>query len=137
MTVNAAELAGGSQARFQVMASDGINTSSAESGIFNMKTKKPYVYINSPLGDGAIPSGVPILLDGYGYDLEDGTLGDSSLDWTSSLDGDLGTGRSILVSLSLGRHLITLSAVDSEGNTAFATTEINVGYNAFLPMVRR
>src|SRR6185503_11589865 len=44
----------------------------------------------------------------------------------SSLDGDLGRGRSIFRRLSPGNHTITLEATDLQGNRASNSVAINV-----------
>ena len=56
--------------------------------------------------------------NGTAYDFKDGELNETSLSWTSSLDGSLGTGEKVNVTLSIGTHTITLTATDSESNEA-------------------
>src|SRR5207249_3781688 len=57
-------------------------------------------------------------------DAEDGDLS-AAIQWTSSLDGALGTGGLVLVpSLSIGTH--TLTAVVTDGDGATATTNVTV-----------
>jgi hypothetical protein len=127
LAVNAAELAGGTGAEVRVLASDGINTSSDESDApFTVESKAPQPFILSPEGDGAITFGAPLHLYGYAYDLEDGTLDGSALNWTSSRDGDLGTGSQLLVTLSSGQHVIGLAATDSSSSTVTSTVQITV-----------
>jgi chitinase len=68
-----------------------------------------------------------VSLYGTAYDLEDGALTGEALRWSSSLDGDLGTGEGIsTVDLSTGRHVITLRVTDSDGMVGEATREIEV-----------
>ena len=70
--------------------------------------------------------------------MEDGTLADDALNWTSSLSGVLGSGRILAVSgLPVGIHVITLVAMDSDGNTAIASVSVHVGCKVFLPTVLR
>ena len=45
-------------------------------------------------------------------------------------DGDL-------VILSPGPHIITLTAMDSDGNTAVKTIRLSAGHQVLLPMVLR
>jgi hypothetical protein len=139
LAVNAAELAGGSGAKVRVLASDGLNTSADESNAsFTVGRKGPQAFILSPEGDGTVPPGTPLFLQGYAYDLEDGTLGETALRWSSNRDGDLGTGSQVLVTLSQGQHVITLMATDSNGNIGTDTITVNVGsrvYKLYLPVL--
>ena len=80
----------------------------------------PTVAIESPqdgnqyfLGGEVIPQ---ILFSGTGNDVEDGILAGESLVWTSSIDGQIGTGNSFNYNdLSAETHTITLTATDSQG----------------------
>ncbi len=138
VVVNAAELPGGTGARIRVLASDGLNTSADESDApFTVGRKGPQVFILAPEGNGTVPPGTPLFLRGYAYDLEDGTLDGAALRWSSDRDGELGTGSLVLVNLSTGQHVITLSATDSDGNTARAAVNIFVGSRLYLPLVVR
>ena len=125
LAVNAAELAGSTNTRIRVLASDGVNTSADESDAsFTVERKPPQVFIISPEADSATLPDTPVWLEGYAYDLEDGSLGDAVLRWSSSRDGDLGTGAQVLTTLSLGQHTLTFTATDSDGNTATATVQV-------------
>lgn len=136
--VNAAKLAGGDAARIRVLASDGVNTTADESDApFTVGRKGPQAFILVPERDITIAPGTPLWLQGYAYDLEDGTLPETALRWTSNRDGDLGTGSQVLVSLSSGEHLITFTAADSDGNPATATVRVYVGNRLYLPLVLR
>jgi len=76
-------------------------------------------------GGGTYVGGDTVTFIGTGTDPEDGTLSGASLEWTSSLDGSLGTGSPLSTSsLSVGSHTITLVGTDSGG--ASATDQIIV-----------
>jgi len=138
VAVNAAELAGGNAARVRVLASDGVHTTADESDApFTVARKALQAFILSPEKDIIIAPGTPLWLQGYAYDLEDGTLLDTALRWSSSRDGNLGTGSQVLVSLSPGEHVITLTATDSDGNVTTATVQVYVGHKIYLPLVLR
>jgi hypothetical protein len=138
LAVNAAELAGGIAARVRVLATDGVNTTADESdAAFTVGRKGPAAFILAPTGDVRFMPGTPLWLQGYGYDLEDGTLEGAALRWRSDRDGDLGTGSQALVTLSPGPHVITLTATDSQGNTAATSISIFAGQRAHLPIVMR
>ena len=62
--------------------------------------------------------GANISFAGTGTDQEDGTLTGTSLIWTSSIDGLIGTGTSLVKNnLSVGSHVITLTTKDAQGAT--------------------
>lgn len=84
----------------------------------------------------SIGPGQVITLIGEANDAEDGMLSDTSLEWSSDIDGVLGTGASIQATLSGPPvpcnpesivHTITLKATDSDGNVATVTIAIRVG----------
>jgi hypothetical protein len=138
LVVNAVELPGGNAARVRVLASDGVNTSSDESDApFSVGRKGPQAFILSPDKDITLALGMPLWLQGYAYDLEDGILPDTALRWSSSRDGDLGTGSQVLANLSPGEHVIALMATDSDGNVTTATVPVFVGSRLYLPLVLR
>ncbi|MBT3958556.1 MAG: hypothetical protein HN645_01025 [Gemmatimonadales bacterium] len=71
--------------------------------------------------------GATVDLEGMGSDPEDGSLTGSALTWSSDIDGALGSGASVsTTSLSGGMHVITLTATDSHGAQANATTQIGI-----------
>lgn len=65
-------------------------------------------------------------LAGEAYDLEDGLLPDSALKWSSDLQGDLGAGAQLAVSLKPGVHTLTLSVQDSDGQSGANTVQVTV-----------
>jgi|GEM_PF-1802998 len=76
---------------------------------------------------------VNVSLSGLAADVEDGTLSGSSLTWTTDRSdiqkSVLGTGTSLNVTLYANDcrgHIITLTAVDSDGNVVTATRKIDV-----------
>lgn len=76
----------------------------------------PEVAITNLAANASYLLGDTITFTGTAIDAEDGTLGDSSLIWTSSIDGTIGTGASIQTStLSVNTHLIIFTATDGGG----------------------
>ncbi len=70
---------------------------------------------------------------GHGYDPEDGFLPEQSLQWSSSVDGPLGTGRLLQATgLSRGEHTISLFGSDSDGQTIEASINVVVPEPGFL-----
>ncbi|MGC9333799.1 MAG: S8 family serine peptidase [Anaerolineae bacterium] len=86
----------------------------------------PVVQISSPPDGASFPSGEAIALAGMAIDAEDGDLS-TGLVWTSSLDGEIGTGESFSGVLSDGTHTITAAVSDSGGATGSAFVNITVG----------
>lgn len=68
-----------------------------------------------------------IRFSGNATDAEDGVLPDSSLVWYSDRDGILGNGKEIFLNtLSLGNHIITMEATDSDLKKDTAAVSINL-----------
>lgn len=116
--------AGGDAAQFGVVATDGINVGTGESPAIDIPNKAPLVAITDPAPGAVITPGGLVVLSGAATDLEDGALQDDAFEWSSDVDGDLGTGPSLpLNTLSEGLHTISLRVEDSEGE---ATTNMIV-----------
>jgi len=85
----------------------------------------PVVTITAPGADETLTGATPIELDATALDDEDGELS-ASIEWTSSLDGALGSGASLKARLSAGMHTITATATDSAGATGDAAMTITI-----------
>ena len=83
----------------------------------------PSVNINSPANGAGVNEGTAMTFTGSATDPEDGNIG-SSMKWTSSVNGQIGTGTSFSRALSAGTHTITASATDSRG--ASSTRQVTV-----------
>ena len=84
------------------------------------------VTIDAPTDTSQFAEGIPVQFDGTGTDTEDGDL-TASLVWSSSRDGQIGTGGSFATSsLSTGTHTITASVTDSGGLSGDDSTTITV-----------
>ncbi|MHC5019253.1 MAG: S8 family peptidase [Planctomycetota bacterium] len=94
----------------------------------------PSVIINSPSNGAAVPNGTQVTFQGGASDVEDGDLS-ASISWSSDHDGALGTGASVVATLSSDRiHTITASVTDSATTTSTAVITVVVG-NVNLPPV--
>jgi subtilisin family serine protease len=62
-------------------------------------------------------------------DDEDGDIS-ANISWSSDVDGDLGTGASILAELSLGAHVITATVTDADGEESSASINVYSGNQA-------
>jgi hypothetical protein len=90
---------------------------------------KPTAKIFSPLNRSTFNQGSPVKFTAAAQDFEDGNLS-ANITWTSSLDGDLGTGGSLSITdLSAGVHTIQAIATDSAGLTGAAMTTITIFEN--------
>jgi extracellular elastinolytic metalloproteinase len=86
----------------------------------------PTVSISSPENGSTYTEGDAVSFSGSASDTQDGNLS-SSLAWTSSLNGNIGTGPSFsLDTLNVGTHLITAAVTDSGGLTGSASVSITV-----------
>ncbi len=93
----------------------------------------PSVSITSPTDGASFGTGSTILFEGSARDAEDGDLTES-LVWTSTIDGEIGTGGSFSSSsLSDGSHILTASVVDLDGNSRSASVSITIGNGPFEP----
>ena len=121
-------------ARIKVLVSDGANTGVAVSPRFAVARKLPTAEIVAPLSGMAVPVQALVQLEGAVYDVDDGMLDGAAVQWTSNLDGLLGTGAVLDVyTLRPGRHNITLNAKDADGNPTQARTTVAVAGS--LPQV--
>ncbi|HVR95016.1 MAG TPA: M14 family zinc carboxypeptidase [Thermoanaerobaculia bacterium] len=86
----------------------------------------PSVAITAPANGASLASGTAVTFSGTASDSQDGNLA-SSLAWTSSLDGAIGSGASFQTSaLSAGTHTITAAVTDSGGLAGSASISLTV-----------
>ena len=116
---------------------DGVSGSATVTVTVDPQNEAPTVTLSAPAAGSSFTSGDVISFEGSATDPEDGALSGSSLAWSSSLDGEIGTGTSFTRSdLSVGTHTITLTATDSKGASGMATITITVdspsGQRAFV-----
>ena len=99
--------------------------------------RAPTASISAPASNASFARGVSVTFSGTGTDPEDGALTGGSLVWKSSVDGLLGTGATFsTVNLSVGTHVITLTATDA-GNASGAATRTIIIIPASQPPVAR
>jgi leucyl aminopeptidase len=85
----------------------------------------PAVSITAPAGGSSYPQGTTVTLTGTASDVQDGSLS-GSIQWSSNLDGSLGTGASRSVTLSAGSHTISARVTDAGGLTTTATISVTI-----------
>ncbi len=107
------DLPGGERCLLAVVATDGINTSTAVSEPFSVALKPCRAMILAPVDGSTVRPGELVRLVGQGYWLEEGRTEREALIWTSSCAGELGRGTVVdLSTLTPGEHSITLLAGD-------------------------
>ena len=96
----------------------------------------PSVRILAPVRDDLLAPGKLFTLRGVATDPEDGPLTGARLVWSSSIDGVLGTGETLNVTLSgppvpcnpeIIIHTLTLRATDSDGHSVEVKVRVTVG----------
>ncbi len=129
-TVDFSDLAGsrGATARFRITVTDGVNAAEAVSEPFSVAPKAPEVEIETPDSNATFAVGIPVSLQGIGYDLQDEDLtGNDQLVWTSDIQGELGKGDLLnLTNLKLGKHTITLKATNSFNLSGTASVVVTI-----------
>lgn len=126
LTLDTDQLPGGS-GLLRVIASDGFLSGMDDSGAFDIPLHAPSAQILQPAENQIFYPTQQVVLQGSAYDLEDGSLGDSAFQWSSSINGDLGSGATLNTSeLSTGQHTLTLTVTDSDLMTTQAQRSIEI-----------
>ena len=112
-----------SQCSLQQMQPE-VNSASCLTAIDPTNTD-PSVTILSPQDSAILSVTNPIPFVGQATDLEDGDLS-NQIEWTSDLDGPIGTGGNISPSLSIGTHQITAVVEDTDNSQASEVIIITV-----------
>ena len=132
LDVGLADLPGTSDGRVRVIANDGLNAGSFTAGdsLF-IASKPPLPIIGQPITTTVALEGRALALSGAGVDLQDGTVADANLSWSSSRDGALGVGARLSRILSVGAHTLTLTAKNSFGqqSSTFVTLTVRGDYD--------
>jgi hypothetical protein len=107
--------AGSAHAAVAVEVTDGVNTTLVRTGAPILVPNKPPVVIVLEGGPGTVGEGTTARLAAVATDPEDGPIPAESIVWSSSVDGELGTGGDLhAASLSCGEHAITATVWDSQ-----------------------
>lgn len=114
----------------RVGVSDGYNTTFAMSGSFTLTNRGPQPNILSPTPNQPLEAGAAAVLQGTAMDAEDGAITDAGLNWTvqgANISPMTGQGSSLTVSgLGPGVYDVSLTARDSQANTATATSQFTI-----------
>ena len=88
---------------------------------------EPRVTIKSPQHGESFEAGQAIPFSGSARTFWGGTITGDSLAWRSNIDGEIGTGENVITStLSVGTHIITLSAANTSGEIGTETISLLV-----------
>jgi len=85
----------------------------------------PELVISNPIDGAVYTVGEQVTLSGSATDQEDGSLS-QTIRWSSNIDGSLGMGGSLAVSLSEGTHIITARVSDSAGLQSSSSVSVEV-----------
>lgn len=109
---------------------DGINSANTNFAVAVTNDLNPVITITSP-PDGQVIydtlATAGLSLDATAIDTEDGDIS-TSVAWSSSIDGSLGAGASIVPALSNGSHQITAEVTDSGSNTVSDIINLTVDW---------
>ncbi len=106
--------------------SGGLIGSTSITVIVNPPNNAPVVSITAPADGASFFNTALISFEGAASDVEDTNLNGADLIWTSSIDGQIGTGASVARTLSAGVHVITASATDSGDLSGSGSITVNV-----------
>lgn len=111
---------GPGQAVLRLLARDGFNTADIQlAGLTQTQKHPPCVRLHSPTDAAVFSTEMYVVAFATAEDPEDGDLSGASMAWSSDLDGVLGTGDTLeLTTLSVGTHVLTVTATDSDGMQA-------------------
>ncbi len=98
-----------------------VNARAAVEKALSRHNNPPFIEITAPENNSDF-----LNIIWFESDTEDFEDGHPDVIWSSSINGEIGTGSSIAVQLSIGTHLITVTATDSEGLSSSDTVTINV-----------
>ena len=120
-------LPGGKNCLVRVLASDPFTSSFSVSEPFRVITHAPFARISSPQAKQTFQTGEQILVRGFAYDVEDGSLNGKSMQWSIKGIGEIGEGAEALVpDLPPGRYSLILTVIDSEGQRSSTAEELVV-----------
>jgi hypothetical protein len=120
VTIDFDQLPGAAEARLQVHASDGVNTSQLTTEkSFSVPSKGPQITISGPKDGATINEGQEYALQASAFSYEHGAITDSkAFVWQDKAGKSLAIGPWIVLRLSPGEHTINLTVTDASGLAA-------------------
>ena len=114
-----------------VTATDSVGEKGSDSISLTINNQAPKVLITSPANNSKIIYGRVVAFLANVTDIEENVLTGQSVVWRSDRDGFLGFGTSFTKSsLSVGLHVITVTATDDHGQEAETSITVTVGNDA-------
>jgi hypothetical protein len=133
-SIDTSTLAGSGKARLKVLAQDGFYQGEGMTAAFEMDDKAPIVTLLSPADGAEFALGQQIQMAAEVYDLQDGTLPASAIQWRDQTAYLLGAGYEIWTSNVLpGQNQISVKATNSRGKSTTVTFDIYVNDDLALP----
>ncbi len=127
IVVDLNSLPGGQRCYFQVLATEGIRTGGAVTGPFVVARKPRTTVIIEPASQAVFRKGAAVTFTGEAFSPDTGSAPANEMEWSSSLDGTLGTGHRVIArSLRAGLHTITLRAPDGGGGRSVRTMRVRI-----------
>src|SRR5581483_5172046 len=126
-SVNAATLSVGTHVvTASVADAGGLVGTASRTLVVRPPNQPPVIAIRAPSAGATLLSARAVLLGASATDVEDGDLA-AAVRWTSSRDGALGTGGTLVVpGLTAGAHTLTATVTDRDGATRTATVAVTV-----------
>jgi hypothetical protein len=124
--LSTSSLPGGVNVQMILVSTDGFNTTSAYSAVFDVETKAPDAFITSPLQTDTVAIGALLECRADAYDPETGMIADTIIKWYADDQGYIGAGRRIFFTPTKNTKRIHITAVDPEGKTASDTVYIDL-----------
>jgi hypothetical protein len=115
LQVPISQLPGGTNVTLRIEASDGFNVGMTEAGGLQLPNHSPSVLIIQPQPGSTFQSGAHAFFRAVYRDLEEPSLSEDHIRWSSDRDGELGRGEEMETKLSDGVHLIKVEVIDSNG----------------------
>jgi len=107
--VDLRSLPGGKACRLRLLASDGVQIQRVDGKPFVRKARGWVALLLAPADGSLASTNAEIEFVGQGFEIEKRLAELDSLQWASSIDGELGSGHRRRVRLSPGKHQITLT----------------------------
>lgn len=112
---------------FRVAATNAGGDSAFTDAEWALTKALPVVSITSPPDGSIVTPGVEITFSATATDPDGYEFTNEDLEWTSDLDGLVGTGLNPSFALSTGTHVITFSATDDDGDVVSDSITVVVG----------